>query len=284
MTHLPHPLVSARRLAARLEAGERFHLLDVRWALGQPSMHEAYLHAHLPGACWVEFEDALSDAVSDDGAGGRHPMPSLDRFQDAMRAAGVRNDVPVVVYDAANGLAAARCWWLLRYFGKLDVQVLDGGLAAWKQAGGALEGGDPTPTQRGDLIATPRHLTLVDADGAEELAARHLLVDARPADRFAGQNETIDPVAGHIPGAVNIPALSNIGADGCFLTSDDLATRFTARGIPRHERVGVYCGSGVQAAHLALALEVSGVFDDPAVYIGSWSDWISDPERPVERD
>ena len=223
MTHLPHPLVSARRLAARIEAGERFHLLDVRWALGQPSMHEAYLHAHLPGACWVEFEDALSDAVSDDGAGGRHPMPSLDRFQDAMRAAGVRNDVPVVVYDAANGLAAARCWWLLRYFGKLDVQVLDGGLAAWKQAGGALEGGDPTPTQRGDFIATPRHLTLVDADGAEELAARHLLVDARPADRFAGQNETIDPVAGHIPGAVNIPALSNVGPDGRFLSTDDLA-------------------------------------------------------------
>lgn len=282
MTHLPHPLVSARRLAARLDAGGRFHLLDVRWALGQPSLHAAYLDGHLPGARWVEFEDALSAPVAEDGVGGRHPMPSLERFQEAMRAAGVRNDVPVVVYDGANGLAAARCWWLLRYFGKLDVQVLDGGLAAWERAGGTLEQGEPSAPQRGDFIATPRHLTLVDADGAEELAARHLLVDARPADRFAGRDETVDAVAGHIPGAVNIPALSNIGPDGCFLTSDDLATRFTARGIPRHERVGVYCGSGVQAAHLALALEVSGVFDDPAVYIGSWSDWISDPERPVE--
>lgn len=281
MSRLPHPLVSASRLAQRLDDGEVITLLDVRWVLGGPSQHESYVAGHLPSAAWVEFEEALSSTAADDGVGGRHPMPSTGRFQDAMRAAGVRNDVPVVVYDAANSLSAARCWWLLRYFGKQDVQVLDGGLAAWEASGGRLESGDASPAT-GDFVATTRNLPLTDADGAAELADAHVLVDARPADRFAGQNETIDPVAGHIPGAISIPALSNLGPDGRFLTTDDLATRFTAKGLPRHRRVGVYCGSGVQAMHLALAMEVSGVLDDPVVYVGSWSDWISDPERPVQ--
>lgn len=253
-------------------------LLDVRWRLGQPSCREEYDRAHLPGAQWVEFEDTLTGTP---GEGGRHPMPDTATFQRAMRAAGVSNERPVVVYDADNSLAASRCWWLLRYFGKLDVQVLDGGLAAWERAGGDLtdEIADVTP---GNFVATPGHLRLVDADGAFELAETHLLVDARTPERYAGREEPIDPVAGHVPGAVNIPALANVDDDGCFLTSDDLAMRFTAKGLPAHQRVGVYCGSGVQAMHLALALEVSGVFDNPAVYVGSWSHWITDPERPVE--
>ena len=281
MTRLPHPLVSAARLKSRLDAGEPLTVLDVRWVLGGPSQRPAFEEAHIPGARWVEFEQALTAPARADGAGGRHPLPSREAFEQAMQTVGVRNDVPVVVYDAANSLAAARCWWLLRYFGKLDVQVLDGGFAAWTQAGGDVVPGTDDGAD-GDFVATARHLTAVDADGAAELADRHLLIDARSPERYEGRREPVDPVAGRIPGAVNIPALGNVDAQGLFLTTDDLAMRFTARGLPAHQRVGVYCGSGVQAMHLALALEISGVFDDPAVYVGSWSDWISDPDRPVE--
>ena len=284
MTRLPHPLVSATRLKQRLDAGEPITLLDARWVLGGESQRPAYAEAHLPGARWVEFEDALTGTPGDGGEGGRHPMPNRKSFQSAMRAAGVMNDVPVVVYDASNSLAAARAWWLLRYFGKLDVQVLDGGFDAWVAAGGDVVPGEDSAAEEGDFVATPRHLTAVDAEGAADLADRHLLIDARSPERFAGQNEPVDAVAGRIPGAVNIPALSNVGPDGRFLSTDDLAMRFTAKGLPTHQRVGVYCGSGVQAMHLALALEVSGVFPDPAVYVGSWSDGITDPDRPVESD
>lgn len=284
MARLPHPLVSAERLKRRLKSGEPIALLDVRWVLGGLSQHPAYVEGHLPGAQWVEFEESLTGAPREDGAGGRHPMPGRADFEAAMRAAGVMNDAPVVVYDAANSLAAARGWWLLRFFGKQDVQVLDGGLDAWVAAGGDLEQGDAPCVRRGDFVATDRNLTAVDAEGAAQLAERHLLVDARAPERFSGQHEPVDPVAGRIPGAVNIPALSCVGPDGRFLPSDDLALRFTAKALPTHHRVGVYCGSGVQAMHLALALEVSGVVDDPAVYVGSWSDWITDPERPIEKD
>lgn len=284
MTRLPHPLVSAQRLRQRLESGEPITLLDVRWVLGGQSQRPAHVEGHLPGSRWVEFEESLASRPGHGGIGGRHPLPDRMAFQGAMRAAGVTNDAPVVVYDAATSLAAARCWWLLRFFGKQDVQVLDGGYEAWVSAGGGVEQGEAAPARPGDFVATDRNLSVVDAEGAAQLAERHLLIDARASERFGGHHETVDPVAGRIPGAINIPALSCVGPDGRFLPTDDLAMRFTAKGLPTHQRVGVYCGSGVQAMHLALALEVSGVFDDPAVYVGSWSDWITDPERPVETD
>lgn len=256
-------------------------LLDVRWSLGAPSQQPAYNDGHLPGASWVEFEEACSGVSGPDGQGGRHPMPDQAVFQTAMRAAGVCNERPVVIYDGANSLAASRCWWLLRYFGKEDVQVLDGGLAAWTAAGLELELETDTAPASGDFVATTGHVALLNAEEVAEHAERSMLLDARPAIRYAGQAETIDPVAGHIPGARSVPALDSVQTDGRFLPADDLAMRFTALGVRPESEVVTYCGSGVQATHLALALEVSGIHSQSAVYIGSWSDWITDPDRPV---
>ncbi|WP_446665658.1 sulfurtransferase [Flexivirga sp. B27] len=275
MTRPTHPLIIPSALSTVLDS---VTLIDTRWQMGEATRRPAYYAGHLPGAAWVEFEGVMADAP---GAGGRHPMPSRDVFAAAMRAAGVCNDRPVVVYDDGNSLAASRCWWLLKYFGKEDVQVLDGGLAAWHRAGLPVttELPDVAP---GDFHPTDPGAALLDADGAAEFAADRLLLDARPADRFAGQNETVDPVAGHIPGAVSAPALANLTDAGTFLPPDDLALRFTGLGIRTDSAVGVYCGSGVQATHLALALEASGIRPATSVYIGSWSHWITDPERPVE--
>lgn len=273
------PLVDVASLNDRMSDDRPWPtLLDVRWSLGAPSQRPAYDDGHLPGAAWVEFEDVCSGPP---GPGGRHPMPHPATFEAAMRAAGVSNERPVVVYDQANSLAASRCWWLLRYFGKEDVQVLDGGLAAWTAEGFALE--TDTASYAGDFVATAGHLALLNAEGAAVYAERSVLLDARPADRYAGRQETVDPVAGHIPGALSAPALENLQSDGRFLTPDDLAMRFTALGLRPESEVGTYCGSGVQATHLALALEVSGIHPQSAVYIGSWSNWITDPERPTAR-
>ncbi|MBD2760143.1 sulfurtransferase [Yimella sp. cx-573] len=277
-TRRTRPLVSAGRLAQVMaEEGRPPVLLDARWKLGEPSQRAKYDHAHLPGAQWIEFEDVLSGAPGD---GGRHPMPDRMVFEAAMQAAGVDEDHPVVIYDQANSLAASRAWWLLKYFGHNDVHVLDGGLDAWVRAGQELTDvvDDIAP---GNFVATPGCTSLLLAEEAAEVAYRSVLLDARPAGRFRGENEVIDPVAGHIPGAVSMPALANVRADGRFLPSDDLAMRFTAAGIRPDSEVGVYCGSGVQATHLALALEDSGLQTRTGVYIGSWSHWITDPERPV---
>ncbi len=280
MSRHRRPLVSVERLKQVLDEGELDpHLLDVRWLLNAPSQRAEYDRAHLPGAQWVEFEQSLS---GEPGEGGRHPMPDPETFAAAMRAAGVTDARPVVIYDQANSLAASRAWWLLKHFGHERVHVLDGGMDAWQAAGYPVTD-QVQEVPEGDFVATPGCTTLLEADQAAELADRAVLLDARPADRFRGENETIDPVAGHIPGAVSMPALANLDADGRFLPPDDLALRFTAAGVQPETEVGVYCGSGVQATHLALALEASGLNPRTGVYVGSWSHWITDPERPVER-
>ncbi len=272
------PLISAHELDARLRDPDlSTTVIDVRWVLGGASQRPAYDEGHLPDAAWVEFEQALTGTP---GAGGRHPLPGEDAFGAAMRAAGVRDDRRVVVYDAANSLAASRLWWLLRYFGKDDVQVLDGGLQAWREAGLPLDTATVTP-EPGDFTPRTRRELLLDADGAAQYAREQILLDARPADRFAGQNETMDPVAGHIPGARSAPALINVDEDGRFLPADELAARFADHGVSDDVAVGTYCGSGVQAAHLALAMEVAGLHPRTAVYVGSWSHWVTDPSRPV---
>ena len=276
MTRPTHPLIIPAALAPILDS---VTIIDTRWQMGEQTRRPAYQAGHLPGAHWVEFEGVMADTPGPDG---RHPMPQREVFAAAMRAAGVDNDRPVVVYDDGNSLAASRCWWLLKYFGKEDVQVLDGGFAAWRAAGLPVSTDEPEPVA-GDFYPTDPGAALLDADGAAELAANKLLLDARPADRFAGRNETVDPVAGHIPGAVSAPALANLTPSGEFLPSDDLAMRFTALGIRPDTEVGVYCGSGVQATHLALALEASGIHPQTSVYIGSWSHWITDPDRAVEK-
>jgi thiosulfate/3-mercaptopyruvate sulfurtransferase len=251
-------------------------VLDVRWELGGPPGLPRYLEGHIPGAAFVDLETALSSAPGD---GGRHPMPSADAFGAAMRDAGVASDRPVVVYDAGSSMAAARAWWLLRYFGHPRVFVLNGGFSGWLAAGHAIERG-VRAVEPGDFVPRPGGMALLDAAGAARVAGGGgVLLDARAPERYRGEHEPIDPVAGHIPGAVNLPSTELLHREGGFLDAAALRERFAGAGVRDGVEVGAYCGSGVVAAHEVLALSVAGF--DAALYVGSWSEWIRDPSRPV---
>lgn len=276
---LRDPLVTPEALAARLDAGD-VTVLDVRWALSTRPDGDGrteYEAGHVPGAVFVDLDADLADPVGD-GSRGRHPLPDVARFGAAMRSSGVRRGVPVVVYDAADGTSAARAWWLLTYHGHRDVRLLDGGYAAWVAAGLPVSDEEPMPSE-GDFVPEPGHLPVVDADGAARVASEGVLLDARTEERFRGEAEPIDPVAGRVPGAVSAPTFANVADDGRWRPAEVLADRFAALGaVPGHE-VAVYCGSGVTAAHEVFALWRAGV--TAALYPGSWSAWISDPARPV---
>jgi thiosulfate/3-mercaptopyruvate sulfurtransferase len=197
-----------------------------------------------------------------------------------MRAIGVRGDRPVVAYDANTSLGAARLWWLLTDSGHAAVRVLNGGLTAWRAAGFSTESGPAPVTAPGDFVARPGRRAQLTADdiGADLAGERRLqLVDVRASERYTGESEPIDPVAGHIPGAVNLPATTNLDTAGRFLDGPVIARSFTDAGIDLN--AVLYCGSGVTAAHSLLALESAGLTG--AIYPGSWSDWITDPRRPV---
>ena len=258
-------------------AGGQVTVLDARWRLGGPPGRELYAAGHIPGAAFV---DLAVDLAAPPGPGGRHPMPAAADFERSMRRAGVHESRPVVVYDEADSTAAARAWWLLRYFGHPSVRVLDGGFRAWAAAGHpAGHGGPGYPGVPGDFTARPGHLPLLDADGAAALARDGLLLDARAGERYRGETEPADPVAGHIPAAVSAPTSENVNPDGTFRPVAELAERFRGLGAASGVPVGAYCGSGVTAAHEVLALTLAGV--PAALYLGSWSDWITDPGRPV---
>jgi len=279
----PSPLIQVDELQ-RLLAGPqvcRPVVLDVRFRLGSSTGREEFEDAHIPGASYVDMDTELA-TIRADGAGGRHPMPTVETFTAAMRSAGVTLSRPVVAYDGWSSLPASRVWWMLRHLGFPHVRVLDGGIAAWTGAGQPTESGPSTPAAGDFAPSGPVIARLLDAADAKRYAAHHLLLDARTADRFRGENETIDAVAGHIPGGVSVPALANVDLDGRFLPADEMAARFRRLGVVNAKPIGTYCGSGIQATHLALALSVAGMTDDVDVYIGSWSDWITDPERPVE--
>jgi thiosulfate/3-mercaptopyruvate sulfurtransferase len=269
------PLITAEELGRLADRSGGPTLLDVRWSLATGAERDQYLSTHIPGAAFVDLDH---DLAAPPGAGGRHPLPDAEGFAAAMRRAGVSAARPVVTYDASASLAAARAWWLLRYFGHSDVSVLDGGLAAWSGAGHPVEAGE-VEVVPGDFEARPGGMPLVDADGALALARTGLLLDARARERFLGQHEPIDPVAGHIPGAGNRPTTENVGASGMFLSPTQLRAAFEEAGVRPGVAVGAYCGSGVAAAHEVLALEVAGI--PAALYVGSWSDWITDPQRAV---
>jgi thiosulfate/3-mercaptopyruvate sulfurtransferase len=265
-------------LAGRTAAGPPPVLLDVRWRLGGPPGRELFAAGHIPGAVFVDLD---RDLAAPPGAGGRHPLPAAPEFERAMRLAGVRDGRLAVVYDGADSTAAARAWWLLRYFGHDAVRVLDGGFRAWADAGYPVETG-PVPVPAGvpgDFTARPGRLGLLDADGAAALARGGLLLDARAGERYRGETEPVDPVAGHIPGAVSAPTSENVNPDGTFRSAADLAARFRGLGATGDRPVAAYCGSGITAAHEVLALTLAGI---PAgLYAGSWSEWITDPTRPV---
>jgi thiosulfate/3-mercaptopyruvate sulfurtransferase len=272
------PLISAESLYHVLESQSRGPaLLDVRWSLNGPPGIDAYLQGHIPGAVFVDLDSELS---APPGRGGRHPLPDAGSFTSAMRRAGVRIASPVVVYDGADSVSAARAWWLLRHYGHDRVTVLDGGLAAWTVAGYPLQIESPVP-EPGDFKATPGGMPLVDALGAAELAATGVLLDARAPERFRGDSEPVNPVAGHIPGARNRPGSSNVDERGRFLGAGALRDGFRKLGVDAGTQVGAYCGSGVSAAHQVLALQLAGY--PAALYAGSWSEWITDPDRPVAR-
>jgi thiosulfate/3-mercaptopyruvate sulfurtransferase len=267
-------------------------LLDIRWRLPvvgsvkAPPGIDSYRAGHLPGARFVDLD---RDLAGPPGPGGRHPLPAAGQFQDAMRGAGVRDGWPAVVYDEADSTAAARAWWLLRYFGHDQVRVLDGGYQAWLAAGQPVETGPGPAAAPGDAVdgftARPGGLPLLGAAGAAALARDSVLLDARAAERYRGAVEPVDAVAGHIPGAVSAPTTANVTPAGRFLDPAALRDRFAALGVPVRRVAtgallpGVYCGSGVTAAHEVLAMDVAGI--RAALYVGSWSDWITDPARPV---
>jgi thiosulfate/3-mercaptopyruvate sulfurtransferase len=278
-----------------LRAGADLVLLDVRWQVGKPPLYQDYLAAHIPGARWCDLDADLADPP---GPAGRHPLPDPARLQQAVRRWGIGTRSQVVAYDADIGMAAARAWWVLRWAGLPRVQVLDGGLAAWLAAGQPVQAAVPEVTP-GDAVVRPGSLPVLTAADALALASRGRLIDVRAAERFRGEQEPIDPVAGHIPGALNLPTTGNVDDAGRFLPAEALRRRFlglvtgtdgtdttdaadivdAADTTDAEHPVGVYCGSGVTAAHAALALHEAGL---PAVlYPGSWSEWITDPARPV---
>lgn len=269
------PLIKAIDLAAALDRPEPPAILDVRWQLGGPPGIDAYRAGHIPGAAFCDLETDLS---APPGLGGRHPLPELAAFQATMRRLGVSPSRPVVVYDDGTAIPAARAWWGLRYFGHDGVRLLDGGFRAWVGAGLPMSTEEPGITP-GDFVATPGGMPLLNASGAADLARDGVLLDVRAAQRYRGEAEPIDPVAGHIPGAINAPATAAVSAAGMFRTPPALADQFAALGAQPGASVGAYCGSGVTAAHTVLALEVAGV--KAALYVGSWSEWITDPSRPV---
>jgi thiosulfate/3-mercaptopyruvate sulfurtransferase len=269
-------LVSPAALARELAGEPGPVLLDVRWRLGGPPGLDTYREGHLPEAVFIDLD---RDLAAPPGPGGRHPLPDTAAFQEAMWVAGVNQDRPVVVYDDRDATAAARAWWLLRYHGHENVRALDGGYQAWLAAGLPVSKADPARPP-GDFTARPGHMPVLDAAGAQSTARTGLLLDARTGERYRGEQEPVDPVAGHIPGAVSAPTAGNVNPDGTFRSLAELAARFAALGAGSQAGpVGVYCGSGVTAAHEVLALEVVGL--PAALYVGSWSNWITDPARPV---
>jgi thiosulfate/3-mercaptopyruvate sulfurtransferase len=271
-------LISAQELAELLRSDQPPVVGDVRWNLGGPPGKPEFEASHIPGAAWVDLETQLAGPP---GVGGRHPLPMVATFEEAMRRIGVRQDSLVVAYDAANSQAAARLWWLLTDAGHRSVKVLDGGFAAWRAAGLPTVSGHSAPAARGDFVAQPGQRPQLAATDISARLGRPdapTLIDVRVPERYAGENEPIDPVAGHIPGAINLPWVVNVHADGRFRPAAEIARRYAEAG--GNQDAVLYCGSGVTAAHSLLALESAGL-RAAALYPGSWSDWIRDPSRPI---
>lgn len=269
-------LIDVADLFSLKTAGESVALLDVRWKLGDPHGRQQYLESHIPGAVYVDLEADLAAPPGPER--GRHPLPELADLEAAARGWGVRSDQLVVVYDDVGSMSAARAWWLLRWAGVVSVRILDGGLGAWTAAGHDIETGFVS-VEPGNLTLARGALPSIDADEAATMATHGVLLDARAGERYRGEVEPIDPRAGHIPGAVSAPTADNVDQAGRFRPAEELRLRFEALGVTKDAPVGVYCGSGVTAAHEIAALAIAGY--DASLYPGSWSQWSSDPSRPI---
>jgi thiosulfate/3-mercaptopyruvate sulfurtransferase len=276
-------LISTADLAAHLDNPD-WAIVDVRYSLTDHRYGERqYLDGHIPGAVYADLGRDLSSPQIP-GRTGRHPLPAVDEFAAALSRWGIGAGTQVVVYDDNSGVYAGRLWWMLRWLGHDAVAVLDGDWRAWQREGRPSRTGMETHMPR-TFVARVRPELVVTA---EEIEARLgdpslRLYDARGADRFRGENETLDPVGGHIPGARSAPYAANLDADGRMLPSEKLRERYSELlgDTPAGEAI-FYCGSGVSVAHDAIALQHAGL-DLPRVYVGSWSDWISNGQRPVER-
>jgi len=272
------PLISVAGLAQRLGTPGLI-VVDCRFDLAKPAWgRDAYAAGHVPGAVFAAMEHDLSAPRS--AGTGRHPLPSPADFAALLGRWGFTDSSQVVVYDQASGAAAARLWWMLRARGHRAVQVLDGGWAAWV-AEHAPVATDEAPVAA-TIVPVREFSHISDADTLQRgLATRQLLVDARPAERYAGRGETIDPVAGHVPGALNHPYSGNLDANQRWLPAEELRRRWERTLGPRSSReLVMMCGSGITACHNLLALELAGV-EGARLYPGSWSEWITDPSRPV---
>lgn len=272
-------LIDPEELQRRIASEGRTVLLDVRWSLGDPLGHEQYLAAHIPGAVFVDLEREL---CAPGGPGvGRHPLPGADALQHAARRWGINEGDAVVAYDDSGNLAAARLWWLLRDAGFADVRLLDGGLAAWRAAGQAVDVAEEEP-HVGNISLSAGHMPVVSVSDllTPATADADLLLDARAGERFRGEHEPVDPQAGHIPGAVSAPTTDNLGDDLRFRSPAELRRRFEAIGAGSGAgRVAVYCGSGITAAHEIAALNIAGI--EAALFPGSWSEWSTTEGLPV---
>mgnify|MGYP001127665354 CR=1 FL=1 len=276
-------LIDPEILAQHLDQPD-WAIVDCRFSLDYPEQGEQdYLEAHIPGAVYANLNKDLAGPVAP-GKTGRHPLPDVDRFAQTLSDWGIDSQVQVVVYDDVGGAYAARLWWMLRWLGHDRAAVLDGGWSLWQQESLAVRSGEETREPR-EFTPHPREELWVSSQEVEQMLANpgFRLLDARSADRFRGENENRDPVAGHIPGAVSAPYAENLDEDSRFRTVQELRSRYKAllNDMPVQNSV-VYCGSGVTAAHDVLAMAHAGL-GEARLYAGSWSEWITDPEHPIAK-
>jgi thiosulfate/3-mercaptopyruvate sulfurtransferase len=268
---------------ARLISGAGVAILDCRHDLARPEWSDhAYAEGHIPGAVQAHLDRDLSSTLGPQT--GRHPLPDIAKLAETLGRWGIDGRTQVVAYDQGNGMYAARAWWLLRWLGHTKVAVLDGGFAAWQEAGLPVSREAPTRPERTFVPNEAGNAFVTTAELQQALATdQFALIDARGADRFAGENETIDPVAGHIPGAANRPFGKNVDSRGRFHSRDELRRQWTETLAARPPTdVIAMCGSGVSACHNLLALEIAGL-PGARLYAGSWSEWIKDPTRPIAK-
>jgi len=276
-------ILSAATLAENLE-NPSWVTIDCRFRLNDPAFgRNAYANGHIPGAFYAHLDEELSGKIIP-GHTGRHPLPEPDALATLFSSWGISPGVQVVGYDDMGGAMAARLWWLLRWLGHPEVAILDGGITHWEAEGRPLS--QETPSFRNTRFIPHLQNNLVaDAEtvGQMRLDPDYVVVDSRAPERYRGEFEPIDPVAGHIPGAVNLPHISNIGPDGRFLSKETIRENFIRVMEGRDgQHCTFYCGSGVTAAHNLLAMEYAGLHGG-ILYPGSWSEWITDPKRPVSR-
>ncbi|MFD5868551.1 sulfurtransferase [Corynebacterium sp. NPDC060344] len=270
--------ISARELHSHIQSGRRIAIIDTRWSRDR-SAYGHYTMAHIPLAL---FCDPTFDLVGiPDRAHGRNPLPELERVQDAVDRWGLTDAHEIVIYDQGDGLLASRGWWILTWAGIKDVKVLSGGIAAWEAEGFDTAGGPGNLPQPGNRTVTEGNLPVVDVDEVAAWPDNGVLIDSRELSRFQGRAERLDLQAGHIPGAVNLPARA-LQRDGEFLPADEIRAKLAEVGVTSGEQVAVYSGSGLHASLFVQAMHEAGM-PGASLFVGGWSKWAGDPARPIVR-